>query len=378
MGRGRAVVAVAGWWLASGCPSFEVDARQRAEGHYLRGTAAYLRGDFEEALEAFEAVRKDAPDDPRLPAAVGEVYLSQGKLLKALEQFDLALARDPRRGTSWSRKGYVLAQLGRREQARAALARALELSPGDFNALEQMGEIAQKEGRVAEAAAFYARAGEAAPEERRPDLYLRAAQQVEPVDPRQALAVLQGAEAQGVRSAELHSQRGDLEVRLSDFAAARTSYRKAAALAGSDPVPWEMVGRLSERLGEWEEAERAYQASLAVRPTASVHAALGRLSLRRGDRDGGVAALDAALAVATGEEVRESLELSDLLAAAGRGDDALRLLEQVAREPGADRDTELQLRTARLARQLRHPERAAAACERLRRGLDGGAVPTCP
>lgn len=379
MTRGRAVaVALACGWLASGCPSFEPDARQRAEGQYLRGTAAYLRGDFEEALEAFEAVRKDAPDHPRLPAAVGEVYLSQGKLVQALEQFGRALERDPRRGTSWSRKGYALAQLGRREEAKAALARAVELSPRDFNALELLGEIAQKEGFRVEAAAFYARAGEAAPDEQRAALYVRAVQQLEPLDPRRAVGVLEDADRKGVRTAELHGLRGDLEVRLGDFAAARASYRKAAALAEKDPVPWEMVGRLSERLGELDEAERAYQASLSVQPTAAVHAAQGRLRLRRGDRDGGMAALDEALAAATGEEVRESLDLADLLAGSGRGEQALKLLEQVAREPGAERDQELQLRTARLARDLKQPARAAAACDRLRRALDGGTAPRCP
>lgn len=365
--------------LLAGCPPSGPTPRDRAEGHYLAGMAAYLRGDFKAALAELEEVKKHAPDDPRLPAALGEIALSQGKLREALDHFEAALARDPNRGTSWSRKGYVLAQLGRRDEARAALNRALELSPGDFNALEQLGELAQKEGRAEEAAAFYERAAGHAPQPaQRTELYLRASRLLQPLALARARdALLRGADA-GARTPELLSEAGDLEVRMGELAAARATYQQAAQVAPGDPVPWELVGRLAERQGDLQGATAAYQASLKEKPTGAVHAALGRVKLQLGDRDGGMAEVEAALAAASGEEVREALELTELLERVGRAADALKLLRHLAAEPGAERDQELQLRTARLAKAAGDAALAAEACARLRRGLDGGTAPRCP
>src|SRR5437870_3616316 len=80
---------------------FKPDPARAADGYYLKGTSEYLHGNFDAALQAFEEVRKYAPQDPRLPAAVGEVLLSQGKLEPARVQFELATQVDPRRATNW-------------------------------------------------------------------------------------------------------------------------------------------------------------------------------------------------------------------------------------------------------------------------------------
>ncbi|HEY8209302.1 MAG TPA: tetratricopeptide repeat protein [Myxococcaceae bacterium] len=365
--------------LLAGCPAQGPTPRERADGHYLAAQSAYLKGDFKTALAELDEVKKDAPDDPRLPAALGEIALSQGKLHDALAHFDAALARDPHRGTSWSRKGYVLAQLGRRDEAEAALRRAVELSAHDFNAMEQLGELAHRAGRPEDAAGYFERAASSAPQpSARSDLYLRAARELQPVSLQRARDVLvRGADA-GVQTPELLDERGDLEVRLGDLRAALATYRHAAERASGDPIPWEMAGRVAERLGDLPGAALAYESSLKVKPTGAVHAALGRVRLALGDRDGGISEVDAALASASGEEVREALELSELLEQVGRKADALKLLSHLAAEPDAEKDRELQLRTAQLAKAAGDAALAAAACARLRRGLDGGTAPRCP
>ena len=363
----------------AGCPASGPTPRERAEGHYIAGMSAYLKGDFKTALAELEEVKKDAPDDPRLPAMLGEIALSQGKLREALDHFDAALARDPKRGTSWSRKGYLLAQLGRRDEAEAALRRALELSDADFNALEQLGELAHQSGRPDEAAAFFERAASRAPQEaRRSELYLRAARELQPVSLARAREVLQRGADAGTRTPDLLGEQADLEVRLGELRAALSTYQQAAGRASNDPIPWEMAGRVAEKLGDLQGAAQAYQSSLRAKPTGAVHAALGRVKLALGDRDGGIAEVDAALASASGEEVREALELADLLEQVGRRADALKLLAQLAAESGAEKDQELQLRTARLAKASGDRAVTAAACARLQRGPDGGTPPRCP
>lgn len=365
--------------LLAACPAPGPTPKERAEGHYLASQTAYLKGDFKTALAELDEVKKDAPDDPRLPAALGEISLSQGKLHDALQHFDDALARDPHRGTSWSRKGYVLAQLGRRDEAEAALRRALELSPNDFNALEQLGELDHRAGRPDQAAGAFERAAARAPQEaRRSELYLRAARELQPLSLARAREVLQRGADAGVRTPELLEEQGDLEVRLGELRAALATYQQAAERASNDPIPWEMAGRVAERLDDLPGAQVAYEASLRAKPTGAVHAALARVKLAQGDRDGGLSELDAALAAASGEEVREVLELSELLEQVGRRADALKLLQPVSAEPGAEKDQELQLRTARLAKAAGDRATTSAACERLRRGLDGGTAPRCP
>jgi len=365
--------------LLAACPASGPTPKERAEGHYLASQTAYLKGDFKTALAELDEVKKDAPDDPRLPATLGEIALSQGKLHDALQHFDDALARDPNRGTSWSRKGYILAQLGRRDEAETALRRALALSPNDFNALEQMGELAHRAGRPDEAADAFERAATRAPQEAsRSELYLRAARELQPLSLARAREVLQRGADAGVRTPDLLEEQGDLEVRLGDLRSALTTYQQAAERASNDPIPWEMAGRVAEQLGDLPGAQVAYESSLRARPTGAVHAALGRVKLALGDRDGGLSEVDAALAAASGEEVREVLELSDLLEQVGRRADALKLLTHTAAEPDAEKDQELQLRTARLAKAAGDRATATAACERLRRGLDGGTAPKCP
>src|SRR5262249_36053780 len=158
-----------------------------------------------------------------------------------------------------------------------------------------------------------------------------------------------GADA-GVRTPELLGEQGDLEVRLGDLRAARTTYQQAAERAPNDPIPWEMAGRVAGKLGDPPGAAGAHPSFLKGKAHRPGHAALGRVKLAQGDRDGGVAEVDAALATASGEEVREALELADLLEQVGRQGDALKLVRQLAAEPNAEKDQELQLRTARLAK----------------------------
>src|SRR5204863_288746 len=109
---------------------------------------------------------------------------------------------------------------------------------------------------------------------------------------------------------------------------------------------------------------------------ATVHVALARLYLRRGDKGVARQQLDKALAAATGEEARESKELAELLVTFGRREDALKLLEVLASEPESSSDPRLLMRTAQLAHELGRNQTAARICARLR-SADGG-IERCP
>ena len=131
----------------TGCPKDEPqpDPKAQADGYYLAGTAAYLKGDFKLAHEQYDEVKKLNPTDPRLPAAQGEVFLAEVKLDEALKSFEDAVKLDPKRATNWSRLGFIESLKGHPKQAKEALAKALEFNPRDFNALEATAELDLKE-----------------------------------------------------------------------------------------------------------------------------------------------------------------------------------------------------------------------------------------
>jgi tetratricopeptide (TPR) repeat protein len=355
----------------------KIDPKDRAEGLYVKGTSEYLQGNFDAALLSFTEMKKYAPNDPRLPAAVGEIYLSMGEYSQAITEFQAALAIDPKRSTTWSRIGFIQAQLGKYEEAQSSLRKALGLYPNDFNALEQLAEIHLKRGEREEAVRHFTLASQASPDSLRPALLLRAVDLLQQ-DKRheEALGLLVKATSQGVRSPEVLTALGDELVRASRLDEAAASYREAATKAPRDPSLWELVGEIYASQGKSADALSAYRESLRVKDRAIVHVAMSRVHLTRDDRKAAEEELNLALASVSGSDVRELTELSSLLVTFGRKPDALRILGSLAAEPDHVHDVDLQLRTARLARELKDEGLLKAACDRVK-AKDGGGV-ACP
>lgn len=363
----------------------QVTLQQEVDGHYLRGTTEFLQGNYDAALEAYGEVKRLAPEDPRLPAAIGEVYLQQGKWAEAQQQYEVAVQRDPKRASSWSRLGYAQSAQGQREAAAKSLEQALALNPSDFNALEQQAELVSASDPQ-QGALLLQTAAKAAPEYRQGDLYSRAYKLLlasgKVADARQLLE----AAAKTTAAQEVHALLAELQLRESDLAAATASFERAAQATPLTKLPdggvagdstyWEIVGRLYTKLERLDDAQRAYREAVRIDDRAVLHVSLARLAFLRGDEAAARAELDQALATARGDEIRETLEVSELLADLGRKADALTLLQHHAAAEDGLRDAELQLRTAKLAHELKRPEIVTAACERAFR-LDAGVI-GCP
>ncbi|KFE69335.1 tetratricopeptide repeat protein [Hyalangium minutum] len=356
----------------------KIDPKDRAEGLYVKGNAEYLHGDFDQALASFAEMKQLAPNDPRLPAAVGEVYLSMGKYAEALTEFQAALALDPKRSTTWSRIGFIQAQTGKYEEAMSSLRKAIGLYPKDFNALEQLAEIHHKRGENDEAVRHFTLAAEVSPEKLKPDYLLKAVELLQQ-DSRhaEALTLLQKWVGQGVRTSEVLSVFGDEQVRAGKMDEAAAAYKEAAQKSPKDPSMWELVGRIYASQGKSADALAAFRESLKVKDRALVHVAIAQLHLAQKDRKAAEEELSKALETASGEDVRELIELSELLVTMERKPDALRILSNLAAEPDNANNEELQLRTARLARDLKDTATVKTACSRIT-GKDGGGAPACP
>lgn len=341
-----------------------VAPKDEAEGHYLAGQTAYLKGDFVEAHAQFDQVKRLMPGDARLAAAEAEVFLSEGKLDEALARFEEASTRDPARSTTWSRLASLYALKKQTDKAAHALDRALELNPKDYNALELRAEVALGRGALDEAVSWFGRAADAAPEKARAELLQRATAELEKAHRQgDALALLETAARAGRLSGLAQVEYAERLVVANRLTDALAAYTKAAESTPTDPGLWELVGELELRLGHDLEAEAAFKKSLAIKNRAVVHIALAKICLRT---DAGCvsAQLDQAIESASGEELRETTDLAELLITLDRKRDALTLLRSVSEEADQKGNTSLQLRTARLARDLKDDVTVQAACTR--------------
>ena len=361
--------------LGLGCqkpkPDPAVVAAAEADGYYLRANAAYLKGDFEAALLSFTEVEKRTPNDPRLPAARGEVFLAQGRLGDALANFQEATQRDPKRQLSWSRLGFVQHQLGENDAAKKSLEKALELSARDWQAREQLSEI--------EAATDPVKAGDGmklaardAPDTEHVRLIERSAelyQKANAADP--LFALVAEEEEKGTVSTDLLSLAGGLRVRRGELKQASELYRAATEKARGDSGLWELLGETELKQGHLAQADEAFLEGLKAQDTAVLHVARERLLFQQKKEAEAKKELDRALEVATGEDGENDALVEGLLLA-GRKPDALKLLETLSAEPDAARNVSLQVKTAAMAKEMKRQDIRSAACTRLV-VLDGGA-----
>jgi tetratricopeptide (TPR) repeat protein len=344
-------------------PETELPAQVRADGYYLASQTAYVKGDFAAAHAALDKVKQILPDDPRLSAAMGELLLSEGKLDEAVVAFEAAAKADPKRGTTWSRLGYLYSLKGE-AKAVPALEKALAANAADLNAHETLGDLALKRGDIDAGVMHTVRAGQLAIDDQtRSELVLKAFNALmRTMRGDEATALLRQAVDAGRLTSEVYVELGDRIVSQRNLAEAVAVYVKAAEVDPHDPTLWEIVGEVRSELGQIDGAKEAFTKSLQVQQRGVVHVALARLCRKEKNDACFQRELDAALETASGAELREALELAALLADVGRRRDALALYKTVANEPEAASDFDLQLRTARLAKELKDTDAMVAAC----------------
>jgi tetratricopeptide (TPR) repeat protein len=106
------------------------------------------------ALAAFEAVLAITPDHPGALCGRGELLESGGDPAAALAAFQTAIDAHPREAEPWMRKGLAIWRHGgeaKREEALAALVRAVELRPKYAEAHHHRGRLLRALGRTKEA-----------------------------------------------------------------------------------------------------------------------------------------------------------------------------------------------------------------------------------
>lgn len=123
------------------------DRRNEAEGLYLLGQAAGMRGQpdeaddhFHEAVMMFETLQ-DSPAVAKVLTGLGDVRLATGRESDALASYERAVRREPSDLEALEGYARALWHLGKLPEARGAYERILMNDPGNVSALAARGEL---------------------------------------------------------------------------------------------------------------------------------------------------------------------------------------------------------------------------------------------
>jgi arylsulfatase A-like enzyme/Tfp pilus assembly protein PilF len=195
----------------------------------------------ERALRRLAEINERAPDVHQL---LGEVYQRQGRLNEALGAFEASALLNPSAAGPLLSAAEVHLQRRDLARARARLDDAARVDPQSFDVALVRGRVFQAEGRLIEALAAYERAAE-----------------LNPANPGARLAALQ------------------LASELKRFGVAEAQARHLLEIGYQPARTHVALGQLAEMQGRVAEAERHYQAALALEPGLPMaHEALQRLS----------------------------------------------------------------------------------------------------
>jgi arylsulfatase A-like enzyme/tetratricopeptide (TPR) repeat protein len=116
-----------------------------------RGVALAQLGRAEEALAAFEQVRKGDPTNALALVNMGTVHLVAHHYGRARLAFEAALAVNPRMAQAHNSLGVIAAETGHADEAIERWMRAFEVDPRNVDTLFNLGSFLRRRGRASEA-----------------------------------------------------------------------------------------------------------------------------------------------------------------------------------------------------------------------------------
>lgn len=255
------------WQQAAGQPL--ADPGFAEAGHQL-GFARYQLGDLAGARPYYERVLAEQPDNAAALHWLARISLEQGDLEAAAAYLEEQLRRDPGNAEARARFAQVQDAGVHGPQAAAAFATGVSLyEQGDFaGALTQFETALGASPTYVEAAVWAGRTAQEIGQPQRAEAHWLRAVELDPADERSNW-FLQLARTQnrwGLDAAN-HFYEGQGRYAAGDVAGALASF-EAAVRANSryvEAIAWS--GRAAQELGRWRDAERHWEAVLAIDPT---------------------------------------------------------------------------------------------------------------
>ncbi len=265
---------------------------QRILGRLLLDRAGNDRARVEEALRHLQAAFKANPDDLATGVTVSQLLVATERIAEAERVLAILVERAPDQRIINFNYAQVLTKLGRGDESKPYLERAVLLDPTFAQAIQQLVDIYQKENEWTKAAEVLQPLIESDPlnielQRQQAFFYLRAGS---PEKARSAFKSLVEADPKDARSLfYLAEALNDLE----QFEEASKIYRKLLEATPNDPDLLASLGLSETGQRKYDEAEVTFKRLLAIEAVPDNLAALARtqlayIALQRGDYDAAV------------------------------------------------------------------------------------------
>jgi tetratricopeptide (TPR) repeat protein/mono/diheme cytochrome c family protein len=142
---------------------FQVLPRNQADRAIL--TRGMLSAQLFENIKGYEMMLRADAGNAALHNDVALLYARAGNLDQVAAHFAAAARIAPDSAPAQYNLGTALFSQGKRDEARRAFLRSVELDAGYANAYRSLGVVAQSEGKIEDAAGYYLKAIERAPED---------------------------------------------------------------------------------------------------------------------------------------------------------------------------------------------------------------------
>jgi superkiller protein 3 len=133
------------------------------KAHFDKGVALVKEHQMDGALDEFNQVRKELPDDPATLSYIGLIQLSRQKYSDALEVLERAVALKPDMADAHLNLGNVYDRLKRYSEALREFKIATQLRPKSSDAYYDLGAVYYEMKRLPEAVTAYQKAAALAP-----------------------------------------------------------------------------------------------------------------------------------------------------------------------------------------------------------------------
>ncbi|MEZ5730103.1 MAG: PEP-CTERM system TPR-repeat protein PrsT [Burkholderiaceae bacterium] len=306
--------------------ALEVDAGNVPAQIGLAGIDA-AEGRRAQAVEAIEKLITLAPQNPDALLLAGDLQISQGHAKAALERYSKAVANDPRNVIALAKRATARIDIG--EDPTEDIATLERIARGSPVTLQLRALIDFREGRLDAAADGILLALKLAPDF--PPVVALAAN----------IAISRGAYEQAETHARMLTERlpgssqgprllALVQLRKGEDEAALSTVRQALSHGLDDAALHALAGEASLRLGRVHDAQARFARAVELDPRSEAwRTGLALSRLAAGDRSGGIAALEAAGAMAgAGTQAGTALVMTHLRS--GEFAAAMRAIEQLA------------------------------------------------
>ena len=232
--------------------------------YYNLGLTYFQQGRLDKAIEQYQKMLQLNPAETDALNNLGSALLQQGKLDDAVAYYEKALAIEPDSAETHYNLGNALFQQGRTGEAMAHFQRALALKPDSAEAHYNLGNALLQQGRLDEAMAQYQKALAIKPD------YAEAHNNLGNVfiqkgRPEEAVAEFQSAATINPGYADAHNNLGSAFLQQGQPDKAVIQYQKALAIAPGDPDIHDHLGDALLQTGRTAEAMAQYQRALTLK-----------------------------------------------------------------------------------------------------------------